>query len=37
MKMPMLWVLRMTQSTTAGERGKEILKHVYRTIYFTQN
>lgn len=32
--MPMLWVLHMTQSASAGERGKEIFKHVYKDNLF---
>lgn len=34
MKMPMLWVLHMIQTTCAGERGKEIFKHVYKDNLF---
>lgn len=34
MKMPMLWVLHMTQSTSAGEKGKEIFEHVYKDNLF---
>lgn len=34
MKMPMLWVTHMTQSTSAGEKGKEIFKHVYKDNLF---
>lgn len=34
MKMPMLWVLHMTQTTCAGEGGKELFKHVYKDNLF---